>query len=572
MSVQRGPDRMGRFTARVGRTGRAQLLLVALAASASIGVHGQPSAWRPVPLRPPDEPSLPLVCEPPDATGRIRTAAAAAAGTALSYWQDPPWLMARDDQGLRLRRFVVAGDVDRVRFDRWDVDTQDYVEETWTRDRSDTIGGRLVSIFEPSWPADVIQRRLELALVGLDRPSFWLGVYRGPVDGPAASSSVNVRVGSQAMGTTEVVRIDDTAQYASHVVNLVIPDFGDDRVGGAFDLRPVARAFYDYFADDYDVLAIVPYDGQIDSATAFHQRVRNDVSGIGLSIFDRSADYGSGGRLRGVELFHQTGFGWNDVSTHELTHAWGHDFDWTRIAGIARAGHQPTSHAPLMTGGETQLGAVLEPTRRAVIKDDDSAVIERVRGPARQHPLDLYAMGLADVPELGTFTLFEDQAQFDASSSSTPAPGTAVAGGRKTVSVNDLLGAYGSRRVRSRPTSRAPRSWSRAAASSPRVSSRCGTCWPRARRMPRAPAPWTTTGRARSWRPRTAGSTCARAFSRATPAPSRVRRTRSRREQAPATAARSSSRRRRPRASAPASGSRWPAASGRRTGRTTRGS
>lgn len=424
-------------------------------AAAVTGLTATVATWRPVaPLlqaqqRPLDlppaiEPEPGLVCAAPDPDGRSRKAALAD-GAALSFRQEPAWLLARPDHGLRLRRFLVVGDVERVRFDRWDPEANAYVEETWTRETTDTVGGRLVSVFEPSWPASIIQTRLGRVRVGLDDPDLFIGYYRGPADHVTVSHPVNARVGFDAIGPTEVVRIDDGVQYASHVVNLVIPDFGDRRLIDDYDLSTVTRRFYEFFEDGYDVVAVVPADAHVDEFAAYHLRVRNDIRGLNLPQFDRAADYGSSGRLRGVEAFHNTAFMQPSTSSHELSHIWGHAFDWTRIAGIARAGHQPTGHGPLITGGESLVGGVLTATRRVAITDGGDAVIERAGPPVRPHPLDQYAMGLmapADVPGL---VLFDDQGQFSATGKSEPAPGTAVTGGRREISVNAVMAAHGAR-------------------------------------------------------------------------------------------------------------------------------
>lgn len=418
--------------------------LTALAAASRPGAPAVHAQTQLVDLPPVVDPEPGLLCVPPDADGRIRKAALSD-GAALSFRQDPAWLSARPDQGLRLRRFVVAGDVDRVRFDRWDPEANAYAEETWTREATDTIGGRLVSIFEPSWPASVIQTRLGRVRVGLDDPDVFLGYYKGPADNATLSHAVSARVGFEAIGPTEVVRVDDTVQYASHVVNLVIADFGDRRLVDDYDLRAVTKRFYEFFADDYDVIAVVPADAHVDQYGAYHQTVRNDVQGLGQSIVDRTADYGSSGRLRGVEAFHNTRVNDTFTTSHELSHIWGHTFNWARIAGLTRAGHQPTFHAPLISGGESLVSGVLTPTRRIVVKDDGEAVIERATPPFRPHPLDRYAMGLDAPADLPTFTLFDDQGQFNASTTSEPAPGTAVNGGRRSVSVNDVMAAHGAR-------------------------------------------------------------------------------------------------------------------------------
>jgi hypothetical protein len=212
--------------------------------------------------------------------------------------------------GGALRRFVVAGDVERVRFDRWDGAANAYVEETWTRDRSDTIAGRVVSIFEPSWAADVIHQRLTTARVGLDEPSLFLGYYRGAADQPSVSHAISLRVASGAIGPTGIVRVDDTVQYASHVVNLVLP-FGDGRLNDARTRRRDSP-----FTGLRRRLRHHRHraGGRTWTTTAPSIARANDVTGVGLAAFDQSASYGSQGRLRGVEFFYNTRFGANATS------------------------------------------------------------------------------------------------------------------------------------------------------------------------------------------------------------------------------------------------------------------
>ena len=444
---RRTPGRSGGASVSRFMGACATLRLVATAVGLWVGLstgaqlQGPPRDLPPV--REPEHPFVDVV-DTPGEEGRSRTMALAP-GQPLSFQQEPPLLWPRDDQGARLRDFIIAGDVAQVKFDRWNPDGGKYESETWQRERTANVAGQLVSVFQPAWPADQIQRLLGPARVGLDRPFLHLGVFRGAADNANLSLVIYLRVGSSLARPVGIGRIDDTVQYSSHVVNLVIPGFGDQRINTDFDLAAVARKFYEHFEDSYEVLAVVPSAAHLETNSAFHRIVQNQVEGIGRNRISTHTAYGSGGALLGVELYYNVTLLDNEVSNHELTHTWSHAFDWPRIAGIVRAGHQPTSHAPLMTGGETLVGAVLDPTRRAVIRPDGAAVIERVNAPARQHPLDLYAMGLlapAGVPE---WMVFENQGQFNATNSSTPDVGTAVDGGTRRVSINDIMAAHGPR-------------------------------------------------------------------------------------------------------------------------------
>lgn len=401
------------------------------------GTHVQgPRRDRP-PERDPGE--QPRRVDPPVDAGRIR-AQVVADGDALSYRQEPPLVFAREDHGARLAEFIVSGDVAEVQFDRWNGES--YQAETWRRERTATVAGRLVSIFEPAWPAEVVQERRGRSRVGLDRPFFYLGEFRGPSASPSVSRSIYLRAGLSLARPVEVVRIDETAQYASHIVNLVVPGFGDTRLTSDFDLEAVGRRFYEHFEDSYQVLAIVPEAPHVTDYAAFHRTVQNEVLGTGRAPVRRFAAYGSGGSLIGVQMYSDVWLPSNEVSNHELTHIWSHSFDWGRIANLTRP-PDVGAHAPLMTGGESMVSAVLYPARRVARRADGTAVVERVTSAARQHPLELYAMGLigpADVPE---WEVFEQQDQF--ADDETPSPGTEVTGAARRVSINDIMAAHGAR-------------------------------------------------------------------------------------------------------------------------------
>src|SRR5258707_9928049 len=129
-----------------------------------------------------------------------------------------------------------------------------------------------------------------------------------------------------------------------------------------------------------------------------------------------------------------------------MAHQWGSSLGWTRIAGIARSGHEPSVHAPLWTGGETLLGAVLSGDRR-VHAAAGGYEIERTPAPARFHPLELYAMGALPASQVPDFGVFVDQQQFEALPV-MPAAGTRLRGDLRRISILDVVREHG---VRSGP-------------------------------------------------------------------------------------------------------------------------
>lgn len=260
-----------------------------------------------------------------------------ASGEGVHYLQDPPILRPTTTGRITLRDFTIVGNHRRVRFTR-----SDGKRETWRRTRTSTISGRVVSIFNPSWPASVLAQVLISERHGFDFPNvFW-----GEVTRPGAAN-LFLRISSTNIPTSRVTKINSTVQYASHVVNLVIPNFGDSVVAGGegnFDLPGAATEFFKHFKDAYDGIAFVPQASPIVQFAAFHRNVRNQVRGIGLSVFNNSATYGSNGTLKGVEVYRDGFLGWPEASFHEIAHQWGDYLDWDTMGGD-HAGRAPAGGA-----------------------------------------------------------------------------------------------------------------------------------------------------------------------------------------------------------------------------------
>ncbi|MGZ5492321.1 MAG: hypothetical protein ACXW3E_01855 [Thermoanaerobaculia bacterium] len=126
------------------------------------------------------------------------------------------------------------------------------------------------------------------------------------------------------------------ARATERILNLYRPGIGVN------DVQTAAQQFYGYFHDDYDFLQVaftIPnYPGN-----RYHFPVRNDVRGIGTSIFNNSAQYGSAGKLQGISVFPIDSFFDNATSafSHELAHQW--------INYLDNASLQPGPHWPPST-------------------------------------------------------------------------------------------------------------------------------------------------------------------------------------------------------------------------------
>ncbi len=362
-------------------------------------------------------------------------------GELLWFRQEPALLTANYAGELKFRGVTVTGDVTRVRFARYDRRSGAETIETWSRTGTSTVDGQLVSLFDPSWDADYTAYTLRSNDRGIDQPTAYFGRFLGPDDGIDDSVSMSVRFGVLGLPAPAVTVIDETAQYASHVVNLVIPTFGDGRVGDdyGFDLEAAAKAFYAHFDDSYEILSFVPVDSHPSASyAAFHRDVQNAILGTGGSRFSRATRYGSNGRLLGVELFATGAYAENRLANHELTHTWGHNYDWASIAGVTTP---DAVHTPLMNGGESLVSRILSPWLR-VGGTAEAPVIERTPVPARHHPLEMYAMGLIEPNDIPPMRLLINQWQFV---ETRPAAGVELEPAHRTATIDDILRTHGPR-------------------------------------------------------------------------------------------------------------------------------
>src|SRR6185369_575059 len=85
--------------------------------------------------------------------------------------------------------------------------------------------------------------------------------------------------------------------------------------------------------DKFDFLNFVLVAGPV--GNRFHFATKNTVQGIGLSIFDSTPQYGSGGKLQGINTFPISSFfdGGDAGFAHETGHQWINFLTGTPFAG-----------------------------------------------------------------------------------------------------------------------------------------------------------------------------------------------------------------------------------------------
>ena len=222
---------------------------------------------------------------------------------------------------------------------------------------------------------------------------------------------------------------------SGRVVSLQSPFVNVSGVDAVADSE-IALRLYERFEDDFDFIIV---GDQWDSGFGWFVGVSNDVSGIGQSLFDASATYGSSGRLKGiVHMASRRAIdgGW---SLHEFGHNWAnnlslipsvsHHWDYSNVGGLL-GGWAPGTLENL--GGDMYRGL-----------DPRGFTFWQPNGANNSWPygnLELYLMGLISAEEVGHDILIANEfAWVDESM------GTFQASGFTTVTMDQIVAAEGPR-------------------------------------------------------------------------------------------------------------------------------
>lgn len=209
------------------------------------------------------------------------------------------------------------------------------------------------------------------------------------------------------LGTWAVTSRSPTVQHTTHVANVVVPSY----FASVNDQLPdrVTREFYRWFGDDYDFLNIVYLPGQ--AANRTYSTVNMAISGIGRTLRNNSAGFGSAGRLLGFVQYPLPSFfdAANAGASHELGHHWINGLDFTPVG-------QGIPHWPYSTMGSGVMGISIGGRNGAggtfacnIEPTANGFTLQRRTGAARFSDLDLYLMGLMAPEEVEPQWIFADQ-------------------------------------------------------------------------------------------------------------------------------------------------------------------
>ena len=217
----------------------------------------------------------------------------------------------------------------------------------------------------------------------------------------------------------------------------------------------VAQRFYASHGDNYDVLVVFTnFDFETGQALAFHNVVRNDVRGIGLSQIDNGSFFGAPGRLRGfvdmaaVNRYRALpqslatgtpGFVRTlNVVAHEMAHQWLSRVRYRDASGSLSSEllGQDGSHWSYLLDSDASLMYGSRWTPRSDGRFEATQIEQGYSS------LDLYLMGLLDPAKVPPFTLLRNDA---IDRTLLPREGDIVAATAETVTVDQVIAAEGAR-------------------------------------------------------------------------------------------------------------------------------
>lgn len=232
-----------------------------------------------------------------------------------------------------------------------------------------------------------------------------------PASRTAVAGSSGLGAGFTIVGGVAVLEGDEDT------VTRLGTGYGIDN--GRGNLAHVSRRFIQAFGDDYDQIAVFLafIDRAAPGSLAYQQPIKNDVRGLGLALFDASADYGSpSGRLQTMLNMKRVLLYGRDASddldsdlyyvwAQEAAHRWLVYFQYQREgdAGPSRAllGRQAAHWSAAMQSDASIMDGYSW-------RDNGDGTFTPTEYGQRYGTLDQYGMGLRKADEIPAFFVLED--------------------------------------------------------------------------------------------------------------------------------------------------------------------
>ncbi len=199
-------------------------------------------------------------------------------------------------------------------------------------------------------------------------------------------------------------------QHTDYLVNIRVPSFFPVTFTPPLfaDSSVVTRLFYQRFPDTFDFLAIVNSPSYFQNR--FHFQTRNDVQGLGSSIFNSASQYGSSGALIGISRFPITSYfdAGETAFVHEAGHQW---INYLRTGPASGTAHWPLSSLASGVMGFSIPGEGAGGQFPCTVTAEAGGIRLRPRSGNQLvfNEFDLYLMGLAPPDPAVEHYIFADQ-------------------------------------------------------------------------------------------------------------------------------------------------------------------
>jgi hypothetical protein len=265
----------------------------------------------------------------------------------------------------------------------------------------------------------------------------------------------NITLGDAVVGLSP----GQTGNFTTMDLSTATPASGNGAVGErfaastTFDALAAARKFYTNHSDNYDQILLWTDQPLIKDAFAYETTASNEITGIGVDIYDLSGQFGSGGRLHSLVVMDWLGkypddptqkfLGENNtlsVMGQEVGHRWLAYFNFRDHTGarsdallgrdLAHWSFFFNSDASVMEGNQ--------------IEDQGGGQFRTVDAVKRYSMLDQYAMGLVGPNDVPSFFYVEAPASSH-QPADAPQIGVSFTGTRRDVLLADVIAIHGSR-------------------------------------------------------------------------------------------------------------------------------
>jgi hypothetical protein len=258
-------------------------------------------------------------------------------------------------------------------------------------------GGKVVSYsVSPILPPGLTLDTATGIISGTPTIDKGMATYTVTATNLAGSSTFGVVITVNGIATvTTNLKIEDSNTFAS--ITLSPTDFAYwNTPGNTLDNNTVdgkikticKNEIYSVLKDDFDFIIFDMNNIDLPVGMPYGQYtgVKNDIQGIGLYLFDHTANYGSAGKLKGIYFLYKNNIDVGPV-VHEMTHCWANwavpqnnGLHWDSVKGILTGVNYNMADIELYLAGAIPASEITDPASLAIY--NDSRYTNKVRTPS----------------------------------------------------------------------------------------------------------------------------------------------------------------------------------------------